>query len=75
MAGQYGNTKVTARNLRVVKIDPENSLILVQGAVPGPNGGIVSIRATNRKRSKYLREKQEQTPSAAKKAAAAKKKK
>jgi large subunit ribosomal protein L3 len=75
MAGQYGNTQVTARNLKVVKIDPENNLVLVQGAVPGPNGGLVSIRATNKKRSKHLREKQEAAPSAAKKAAAAKKKK
>jgi large subunit ribosomal protein L3 len=75
MAGQYGNANVTVRNLKLVKIDPENNLVLVQGAVPGPNGGLVSIRATNRKRSKYLREKQDQTPSAAKKAAAAKKKK
>jgi large subunit ribosomal protein L3 len=75
MAGQYGNTQVTVRNLKVVKIDPENNLVLVQGAVPGPNGGLVSIRATNKKRSKHLRVKQEATPSAAKKAAAAKKKK
>ena len=75
MAGQYGNTRVTARNLRLVKIDAENNLILVYGAVPGPNGGLISIRATNKKRSKHLREKQELAPSAAKKAAAAKKKK
>jgi large subunit ribosomal protein L3 len=75
MAGQYGNTRVTARNLKVVKIDPENNLVLVCGAVPGPNGGLVSIRATRKKRSKHLREKQEAAPSAAKKAAAAKKKK
>jgi large subunit ribosomal protein L3 len=75
MAGQYGNTRVTARNLKVVRIDSENNLVLVMGAVPGPNGGLVSIRATNKKRSKHLREKQEAAPSAAKKAAAAKKKK
>jgi large subunit ribosomal protein L3 len=75
MAGQYGNSTVTVRNLKVVRIDPENNLVLVCGAIPGPNGGLVSIRATNKKRSKHLREKQDQTPSAAKKAAAAKKKK
>ncbi len=75
MAGQYGNTPVTVRNLKLVKIDAANDLVLVYGAVPGPNGGLVSIRATNKKRSKHTREKQEQAPSAAKKAAAAKKKK
>lgn len=75
MAGQYGNTNVTSRNLKLVKIDAENHLLLVQGAVPGPTGGLVSVRATKKKRSKHLRVAQDQTPSAAKKAAAAKKKK
>ena len=75
MAGQYGNANVTIRNLKVVKIDAENNVMLVMGAVPGPNGGLVSVRATNKKRSKHLRTPQEQAPSAAKKAAAAKKKK
>ncbi len=50
MAGQYGNTRVTVRNLDVVKIDAEENLILVRGAVPGPNGGLIFIRATNKKR-------------------------
>jgi large subunit ribosomal protein L3 len=75
MAGQYGNANQTIRNLKLVRIDAENNLLLVMGAVPGPNGGLVSVRATNKVRSKHLREKQEVTPSAAKKAAAAKKKK
>jgi large subunit ribosomal protein L3 len=75
MAGQYGNETVTSRNLKVVKIDAENNLLLVMGAVPGPNGGLISVRATNKKRSKHLRAREEQTPSAAKKVAAAKKKK
>jgi large subunit ribosomal protein L3 len=48
MAGQYGNAKTTARNLRVVKVDPENHLLLVRGAVPGPAGGYVVIRETNK---------------------------
>jgi large subunit ribosomal protein L3 len=47
MAGQHGNARRTARNLRLVKVDPENHLLLVQGAVPGPNGGMVMIRRTN----------------------------
>jgi large subunit ribosomal protein L3 len=48
-AGRYGNSRVTSRNLTVVKIDPERHLILVKGAVPGPNGGFVTIRPTNKK--------------------------
>ncbi len=48
MAGQYGNARITARNLRVVKVDAENDLLLVCGAVPGPNGGYVVIRETNK---------------------------
>lgn len=75
MAGQYGNENVTVRNLKLVRIDAENNLLLVMGAVPGPNGGIISVRATNKKRSKHYRTPQVQTASAAKKAAAAKKKK
>jgi large subunit ribosomal protein L3 len=48
--GRYGAEKVTIRNLDVVKIDAENHLILVRGAVPGPNGGLISIRPTNKKK-------------------------
>ena len=48
MAGQYGNAKVTTRNLEVVRVDAENNLLMIRGAVPGPNGGFVSIRQTNK---------------------------
>jgi large subunit ribosomal protein L3 len=48
-AGQYGNSQVTVRNLDVVKIDKENNLLLVRGAVPGPNGGLLVLRPTNKK--------------------------
>ena len=44
MAGQYGNEQVTILNLAVAKIDAENNLIAVKGAVPGAKGGIVFIR-------------------------------
>lgn len=44
MAGQYGNARSTVRNLKVVKIDVENNMLLVNGAIPGPNGGYVVIR-------------------------------
>jgi large subunit ribosomal protein L3 len=47
MSGQYGNARSTARNLKVVKVDPENNLLVVEGAVPGPAGGYVVIRETN----------------------------
>lgn len=49
MAGQYGNTQVTVRNLSVTRIVPEENLLLVRGAVPGPPGGFVLVRPTNKK--------------------------
>lgn len=48
MAGQYGNAKCTIRNLTLVRVDAENNLLLIRGAVPGPNGGYVVIRPTNK---------------------------
>ncbi len=48
-AGQYGNARVTIRNLNVVRIDPENNILLVEGSVPGPNGGLVVVRPTNKR--------------------------
>lgn len=48
MAGHYGNARITTRNLKVVKVDAENNLLLVRGAIPGPNGGYVMIRETNK---------------------------
>jgi large subunit ribosomal protein L3 len=44
MAGRMGGEKVTTLNLKVVEADPERDLLLVRGAVPGPNGGLVLIR-------------------------------
>jgi large subunit ribosomal protein L3 len=49
MAGRYGAERVTIRNLKVVRLDSEHHLILVQGAVPGPNGGLITVRPTNKK--------------------------
>ena len=43
MPGQMGNEKVTVQNLEIVKVDAENNLIALKGALPGPKGGIVSI--------------------------------
>jgi large subunit ribosomal protein L3 len=48
MPGQYGNTRCTVRNLKVVRVDQENDVVLIRGAVPGPNGGLLVIRPTNR---------------------------
>ena len=43
MAGHMGNRRVTARNLEVIQADPESNLLLVTGAVPGANGGLLII--------------------------------
>jgi large subunit ribosomal protein L3 len=46
MAGHYGHEKVTIQNLKVVKVDAENNLIAIKGAIPGPKGGIVVLADT-----------------------------
>ena len=46
MPGQMGNKRVTIQNLEVVRVDAENNLILVRGAVPGPKKSLVTIKAT-----------------------------
>ncbi len=48
MAGHYGHARCTSRNLKVVRVDNDNNLLLVRGAVPGPNGGYVMIKQTNK---------------------------
>jgi len=52
-AGQYGNTRVTLRNLAVVRIDTDNNLLLVRGGIPGPIGGVVMVRPTNKYNSRH----------------------
>jgi large subunit ribosomal protein L3 len=47
-AGRYGNSRVTIRNLKVIRIDADNHILLVKGAIPGPNGGLVMVRPTNK---------------------------
>ncbi len=44
MAGHMGVDQVTTRNHPLVKIDPENNILLIKGALPGPNGGLLFIR-------------------------------
>jgi len=46
MPGHMGVDQVTVMNLDVVKVDPELNMIVVRGAVPGPKGGLVTIRST-----------------------------
>ncbi|MBW3590736.1 MAG: 50S ribosomal protein L3 [Actinobacteria bacterium] len=51
MAGHMGRARVTMLNLEVVQADPEKGLLLVRGAVPGPNGSVVLVRSSNRGRA------------------------
>lgn len=48
-AGQYGNASRTIRNLKVVRVDAENNLLIIRGAIPGPNGGFIVVRPTNKR--------------------------
>ena len=44
MHGRTGGARVTVKNLRVVRLFPDQNLILVKGAVPGPKNGLLEIR-------------------------------
>ena len=46
MPGQYGHENVTIQNLKVVKVDKARNVLLIRGAVPGPKGGLVTVRET-----------------------------
>jgi large subunit ribosomal protein L3 len=48
MAGHMGHARVTVRNLEVIDVDTEDNLLVVKGAVPGPNGGYVLVRRSSR---------------------------
>jgi large subunit ribosomal protein L3 len=48
MAGRMGADQVTVRNLEIVSVDPEDNVIAVKGAIPGPNGGYVMVRRAKR---------------------------
>jgi large subunit ribosomal protein L3 len=45
MAGKMGNEQVTVRNLKVIRIIPEKNVVLIKGAVPGVEGGLLTIQA------------------------------
>lgn len=48
MAGRYGNERSTMRNVKLVRIDKENNLLVIRGAVPGPIGSYVTVMQTNK---------------------------
>ena len=52
MPGQHGNVNRTTQNLQVVAVRADESVILVKGAVPGPNGGIVVVQKALKKKGK-----------------------
>jgi large subunit ribosomal protein L3 len=51
MAGRMGGVRTTTQNLTVHSVDVENGLILVKGAIPGPNGGLVLVRTPSKPRA------------------------
>ena len=48
MGGHMGNERVTVRNLEIIEVDTEDNVLVVKGAVPGPNGGYVLVRRSKR---------------------------
>jgi large subunit ribosomal protein L3 len=52
MAGRMGNVRYTAQGLTIQAVDPEQNLILVRGAIPGPKGGLVLIRTAAKTKAK-----------------------
>lgn len=46
MPGQYGHENVTIQNLKVVKVDKARGVLLIRGGVPGPKGGLVTVKET-----------------------------
>jgi large subunit ribosomal protein L3 len=48
MSGHMGSSQVTVRNLEIIEVDTEDNVLMVKGAVPGPNGGYVVVRRAKR---------------------------
>ena len=57
MAGRLGNKKVTIQNLKVLKIDLDNNIILVKGAVPGHKGSMISVFDSVKKKQEIKSDK------------------
>ena len=49
MPGHMGSEQVTVQNLDIVKVDAENNIIAIKGAVPGPNGGLIVVKSAVKK--------------------------
>lgn len=62
MAGRMGNETVTTKNLEVVEVVPEEGLLFVKGAVPGPNSGIVSLFSLSTTQANYEKPKAKEEP-------------
>jgi large subunit ribosomal protein L3 len=43
MAGRMGGNRINVKNVKIVRVDPDKKLLILSGAVPGPNGGIVRV--------------------------------
>ena len=52
MAGRMGSERVTVQNLKVIRVEPERNLVLVQGSVPGPNEGLLLVRRAIKSRQR-----------------------
>ena len=52
MAGHLGDSRSTVQNLRVVRVDAEKNLLYIRGAIAGPTGGLVLVRAAKKRRAK-----------------------
>ncbi len=70
LPGHMGNVRVTVQNLKVVRVDVDNNMLLVDGAIPGHKNGYVMVRMA--KKPKIAKHAPQQQPSAQKKAAATK---
>jgi large subunit ribosomal protein L3 len=64
MAGHMGMDRVTTRNHPLVKIDKENNLLLIKGALPGPNGGLLFVRKSITARERVAEAPKETAPAA-----------
>lgn len=52
MPGHYGNDRVTIQNLQIVEVRPEQNILLIKGAVPGANNGLLIIKQAEKKKNK-----------------------
>jgi large subunit ribosomal protein L3 len=57
MAGQHGNKKATILNLRVVRVLPDENIVLVDGGIPGPRNGFVTVKGAIKKAAVPLPER------------------